>query len=60
MKENRKLLREVLKDIRHDMTEDELFTSTFLVLEQNTSNNQFKAAYNQYSANKQGDNFCFK
>ena len=40
--------------------EDELFTSTFLVLEQNTSNNQFKAAYNQYSANKQGDNFCFK
>ena len=40
--------------------EDELFTSTFLVLEQNTSNNQFKAAYNQYSTNKQGDNFCFK
>ena len=24
MKENRKLLREVLKDIRHDMTDDEV------------------------------------
>ena len=24
MKENRKLLREVLKDIRHDMTDEEL------------------------------------
>ena len=29
MKENRKLLREVLKDIRHDMTDEEVLNLTF-------------------------------
>ena len=32
MKENRKLLREVLKDIRHDMTDEEAVSYTHLTL----------------------------
>ena len=31
MKENRKLLREVLKDIRHDMTDEEVLNLTLPV-----------------------------